>query len=74
MTGMVAGWIVSVTLCIVCGCIAFVLARIVNGLDRMSTMPDASEPNLPAPEPAANEMAASAARADAVEDPLRCKP
>ena len=44
MSGMVAGWIVSIALFVVCGSIAFVLARIVYWLDRVSTASDASEP------------------------------
>src|SRR5262249_13480150 len=42
MNGMVAGWIVSVALFLVCGAIAFALAKIVNSLDQMSAMPDES--------------------------------
>jgi hypothetical protein len=45
MTEMLAGWIVSVALLIVCGFIALALTRILDALDRESAIPDASEPN-----------------------------
>jgi hypothetical protein len=40
MNGMVAGWIVSITLFIVCGVVAIALARIVAWLDHVSAASD----------------------------------
>jgi hypothetical protein len=47
MSDMVAGWVVSVSLFLVCGCIARFLMKIVNDLDRATSVADEGEGEHP---------------------------
>ena len=44
---MVAGWIVSIGLFVVCGCVALLLVRIVNYLERTTSVAEDVEAQNP---------------------------
>jgi hypothetical protein len=69
---MVTGWIVSISLFVICGCVALLLVRIVNYLDRATSMAeDVEVENPPHDEQKglalADDIAMSTALASAVE-------
>lgn len=72
MGDMVAGWIVSISLFVVCGCVALLVVKIVNYLDRATSMgEDVEVENSPHDDHArlalSGDVAIGAAVADAAE-------